>query len=339
MASLQSIAKQLVAPPKGILAADESTGTIGKRFDKIGVENTEENRRAYRELLFATKGFGQYISGVIMYDETIRQRASDGHTFVTALEREGVLTGIKVDQGLEEWNGSPVEKVTKGLDGLAERLKEYAAFDAAFAKWRAVYTISETTPTQSCIDENAKRLAVYAKLCQEAGIVPIVEPEVLMDAEGSSHSIERCYEVTKSVLAAVFAEIKKQNVELSAMLLKPNMVIPGKDFGSKATPEQVAEMTIKCLKETVPAEVPGIVFLSGGQSDEEACANLNAMHVRGEQLPWELSFSYGRGLQSAALKAWVGKSENVPAAQEAFLRSAMLTSAARMGKYSEAYVH
>lgn len=336
METLQSIANALVVSGKGILAADESTGTIAKRFEKIGVENTEENRRAYRELLFTTKGMNQYISGVILFDETLRQPTENGVPFTKLLTGEGVIPGIKVDKGTKPFAESPNEMWTDGLDGLAERLKEYYDLGARFAKWRVVYRIiGSDIPSQMCYEQNAKSLARYASLCQQANIVPIVEPEVLMDAENSTHGIERCYEVTTAALQSVFAALTAEHVELSGVILKPNMVIPGKDFGTKATPEQVAEMTIRCLKENVPAEVPGIVFLSGGQTDEEACANLNAMQVRGEKLPWELSFSYGRGLQSAALKAWMGKLENVTAAQEAFYQSAQLTSAARMGKYSK----
>lgn len=329
MSSLASIAQVLVDSGKGILAADESTGTIKKRFDKIGVENTEDNRRAYRELLFTTPGVGKFISGVILYDETIRQRGSDGKTFVTTLERQGIISGIKVDMGTDALPGSPKEKMTKGLEGLPERLKEYKSFNAQFAKWRAVITIGKDIPTDECIAKNAEALATYAKMCQEAYIVPIVEPEVLRDG---SHTIERCFEVTTAVLKKVFAELKKQNVDLSSMLLKPNMVIAAEDGPAQAGSKQVAEMTLRCFKEVVPAAVPGIVFLSGGQNEQESCENLNAINAVGGQT-WKLSFSYGRALQASALAAWRGKSENVAEAQKAFFHRAELVSRATLGDY------
>ncbi|HAT03515.1 MAG TPA: fructose-bisphosphate aldolase class I [Candidatus Magasanikbacteria bacterium] len=328
--TIQEITKSLVAPGKGILAADESTGTIQKRFDSIGVESTEEMRRAYRELLFTAPGMGDYISGVILYDETIRQRASDGHTFVTVLEKQGVVPGIKVDLGTESCDGSEIEKCTKGLEGLDERLKEYYNLGARFAKWRAVITIGEGIPTDGCIAENAKRLAQYAKYVQEAGMVPIVEPEVLMDGD---HDIDRCYEVTKKTLGKVFEELRLHGVALDGMLLKPNMVIPGKG-SPKSRPEEIAEKTIACFIETVPAEVPGIVFLSGGQSEKEACENLNAINTLSMEKPWELSFSYGRALQASTLDTWHGKEDQVGSAQEVFLHRAKLASAARSGIYS-----
>lgn len=329
MSSLSQIAQALVADGKGILAADESTGTIKKRFDKIGVENTEDNRRAYRELLFTAPGAGKFISGVILYDETIRQRGNDGKTFVTTLERQGIISGIKVDMGTDALVGSPEEKVTKGLEGLPERLKEYKRFDAQFAKWRAVFSVRENAlPTDGCILENARRLAEYALMCQQENIVPIVEPEVLMDC---CANVELMYEVTKRVLKTVFAELAKAGVQLDGILLKPNMVIPGTDWGM-APSNQIAEMTLRCLKEEVSTNVPGIVFLSGGQSEAEACANLNAINVVGGQ-PWKLSFSYGRALQASALKTWQGKNENVEAAQKAFLHRAELASQASLGKY------
>lgn len=329
--SLSEVAQTLVASGKGILAADESTGTIKKRFDKIGVENTEENRRAYRELLFTTPGVGQSISGVILYDETIRQRGSDGRTFVAILEQQGIMPGIKVDMGTEALPGSPEEKITKGLEGLPERLKEYKSLGAKFAKWRAVITIGDGLPTDDCVVRNAEILATYAQMCQEAGIVPIVEPEVLMDGD---HTIERCYEVTEKVLKKVFVELEEQNVDLSGMLLKPNMVIAGEDCPTQAEPQQVAEMTLRCFKGAVPAAVPGIVFLSGGQSEQEACENLNAINSVGAQ-PWKLSFSYGRALQTSALAEWQGKPENVAAAQQVFRHRAELASAACLGVYKE----
>lgn len=327
--SLSEIALALVAPGKGILAADESTGTIKKRFDKIGVESTEDSRRAYRELLFTAPGVGRFISGVILYDETIRQRGIGGETLVATLGRQGVIPGIKVDMGTEALPGSPEEKITKGLEGLTKRLEEYNGLGAKFAKWRAVIAIGDGMPTDECIAKNAEILAAYAKMCQESGIVPIVEPEVLMDG---SHTIERCFDVTRNVLKKVFAELQKQNVDLSGMLLKPNMVIAGADCPAPAEPRQVAEMTLRCFGEAVPATLPGIVFLSGGQSEREACENLNAINAEGIQ-PWKLSFSYGRALQASALAAWQGKTENVPVAQKAFLHRAELASAACLGKY------
>lgn len=329
MSSLNEIAKQMVAGGKGILAADESTPTIGKRFSKINVENTEANRRAYRELLFTTPNFGEYISGVILFDETIRQRAQDGHTFVTVLENEGVLPGIKVDEGTEALSDSPDEVMTKGLDGLPTRLPEYVNMGAKFCKWRAVIKIGENIPTENCIKINAERLAKYAKFCQENNLVPMVEPEVLMDGD---HTIEKCYEVTKKVLQFVFKELKNANVDLTGIILKPNMVISGIDCSVQASVKEVAEMTIKCFKETVPAEVPGITFLSGGQSESQACETLNEINKIAFDCPWRLSFSYGRALQASTLEAWGGKVENISIAQEAFLKQAKRTSLAREGK-------
>ena len=328
---LAKIAQTLVAEGKGILAADESTGTIEKRFKSIDVESTEETRRAYRELLFTTEGAAEYISGVILYDETIRQRASDGTPFPELLERQGIVPGIKVDKGAKPLARAPGETVTEGLDSLRERLNEYRELGARFTKWRAVIDIGDGLPTPYAIHVNAHALGRYAALSQEANLVPIVEPEVLMDGD---HTIERCYEVTEATLHAVFHELYFQRVELEGMLLKPNMVLSGKDAPEQAGVQEVAEQTIRCLKATVPAAVPGIVFLSGGQSDELATAHLNAMNAMGEQ-PWELSFSYGRALQAPALKAWGGKEENVAAAQEAYLHRARLNGAARSGSYSE----
>lgn len=328
--SLNEIARALVAAGKGILAADESTGTIQKRLESVGVESSEETRRTYRELLFTASGIEQYISGVILYDETIRQRSSDGHTFVTVLERKNILPGIKVDMGTELFEDSKIEKYTKGLDGLDGRLKQYLNFGARFAKWRAVYTITEDLPSEKLMLKNAQDLAKYAYLCQQNSIVPIVEPEVLMDGQ---HDIKHCYDITQKVLARVFDELRFAGVQLDSMLLKPNMVIPG--MGSaKAAPTEVAQNTLNCFKEVVPYEVPGIVFLSGGQSEEEACANLNAINIERGSHPWELSFSYGRALQASTLKAWSGKGENIPKAQEVFLHRARLTSAARSGTYN-----
>jgi len=333
MTDLAETARALVAPGKGILAADESTSTIKKRFDSIGVENNEQNRRAYRELLFRTKDAADYISGVILYDETIRQKAADGTPLVTLLKDEGVIPGIKVDIGAKPLAGAPGEVVTEGLDGLRERLAEYRQLGAGFSKWRAVITIGDGIPSTYCIKVNAHALARYAALSQEAGIVPIVEPEVLMDGP---HSIDRCYEVTVRTLREVFLQLAAQRVRLDEMLLKPNMVLSGSEATGRASPEDVARYTVKCFRETVPAAVPGIVFLSGGQSDDEATRNLDAInrHAAKVGAPWELSFSYGRGLQAAPQKAWSGKPQNVAAAQRAYHHRAKVTAAARMGKYS-----
>jgi fructose-bisphosphate aldolase, class I len=329
---LHETAKALVAEGKGILAADESSGTIKKRFDAIGVESTEENRRAYRDLLFTTEGAADYISGVILFDETIRQSTEDGTPFPKALDEVGIIPGIKVDQGAKPLALSPEETVTEGLDGLRERLEEYRELDARFAKWRAVLTIKgDHTPSDYAIWTNAHALARYAALCQEAGLVPIVEPEVLMDGD---HTIDRAYSVTSRTLQAVFTELYDQRVDFEGMLLKPNMVLPGYDAQAQVSDDEIAHATIKCFKRTVPAAVPGIVFLSGGQSDEDATARLNAMNALGEDLPWQLSFSYGRALQAAAQKAWGGKPENREAAQRAFYHRAKMNSAARTGAYA-----
>jgi fructose-bisphosphate aldolase, class I len=332
---LEKIARQLVAPAKGILAADESSGTIKRRFDAIGVESTEENRRDYRELLFRTEGAAQFISGVILYDETIRQKAADGTPMVKVLTDQGIIPGIKVDAGTKPLAKAEGELVTEGLDGLRERFAEYHQIGARFSKWRAVITIGEDIPSDYCIEVNAQALARYAALSQEAGIVPIVEPEVLMDGD---HSIERCYKVTRRTLHALYDQLYHQRVELEGTLLKPNMVLSGKDAASRASAEEVARYTVTCFKETVPATVPGIVFLSGGQSDEEATVNLDAIarYAKKAGAPWQLSFSYGRGLQAAPQKAWSGKKDNVVAAQQAFHHRAKVTSAAREGQYSAA---
>jgi fructose-bisphosphate aldolase, class I len=327
---LNETARGLVAEGKGILAADESTGTIEKRFGSIDVESTEENRRAYRQMLFTAPGASDHVSGVILFDETIRQSSDDGTPFPELLEREGIIPGIKVDTGAKPLAGSPQEKVTEGLDGLRERLVEYRELGARFAKWRAVIEIGEGLPTPYCLHVNAHALGRYAALCQDEGLVPIVEPEVLMDG---GHSIERCYDVTAATLHAVFHELFLQEVVLERILLKPNMVLSGTEAGEQAGVERVAEMTVRCLRTTVPAAVPGIVFLSGGQSDEAATAHLNAMNALGEQ-PWELSFSYGRALQAPALKAWRGQPENLEAGQQAYLHRARLNGAARTGSYS-----
>jgi fructose-bisphosphate aldolase class I len=328
---LTATARALVAEGKGILAADESTGTIKKRLDSIGVESTEETRRAYRDLLFTTDGAAEHVSGVILYDETIRQSSADGTPFPKLLESQGVIPGIKVDKGAKPLAGSPDETVTEGLDGLRERLEEYRELGARFTKWRAVITIGEAIPTPYCIHVNAHALGRFAALSQEVGLVPIVEPEVLMDG---THTIERSYDVTADTLHAVFHELYLQRVELEGMLLKPNMVLAGYESSGGASVEEVAERTIRCLRENVPAAVPGIVFLSGGQSDELATAHLNAMNAVGPQ-PWELSFSYGRALQAPALKAWGGSEENVGAGQEAYLHRARMNGLARSGSYSE----
>ncbi len=328
--SIEEIAKKLVAPGKGILAADESTSTIAKRFDKAGIENTEENRRLYRELLFTTQGAENFISGVILFDETIRQVSSDGIPFPKLLASKGIAPGIKVDQGVVPF-GDNKETVTKGLDGLEDRLAEYAKLGAEFTKWRGVITIGSNIPTEECIRENAKALAQFARKTQDAGMVPIVEPEVLMDGD---HTNERCLEVTTKTLEIVFDELQKAGVNLKGMLLKPNMVISGSDCSTQSTSGEVSQMTVTCFESVVPAEVPGIVFLSGGQSDEQAAMNLNEMN-KNRTHPWELSFSFGRGLQQAALKALEGKIEDGArreAAQHAFFHSAQQCSLARSGK-------
>ncbi len=329
--TLEAIAKALVAPGKGILAADESTGTIEKRLKSIEVESTEEKRRDYREMLFTTPGVGDHVSGVILYDETIRQSSRDAVPFTTILQDAGVIPGIKVDKGAKALAGAKGETVTEGLDGLRERLDEYRELGARFTKWRAVIAIDgDKIPSAYCIHVNAHALGRFAVLSQEAGLVPIVEPEVLMDG---SHTLERCYEVTEATLESVFNELFSQRVVYEGMLLKPNMVISGKECPQQATPEEVAQATIRCFRAVVPAAVPGIVFLSGGQGDEEATANLNAMNALGPQ-PWELSFSYGRALQAPSLKAWKGEDANVQAGQDALAHRARMNGAARDGSYT-----
>ncbi len=327
--SLAVIAKLLVAPGKGILAADESTSSIAKKLNGVGIVDSVENHRLYRQLFFTAPGMEEYVSGVIMYDETIRQTTDDGVPFAKHLSDNGVIPGIKVDLGTKELDRSPMEKITTGLDGLDERLKEYFKLGARFAKWRAVITIGDGIPTDHCIRSNVQLLAQYAKHCQANGIVPIVEPEVLMDG---NHTIEKCYEVTKKTLEALFEELKASAVDLSGLLLKPNMVIPGTN-AQKAVPEVIAEYTFKCFSEVVPKEVGGIVFLSGGQSEVEACANLNAIAKIAKNAPWKLTFSFGRGLQNTALTVWAGNHENTEKAQEAFLNRASLDSAASLGEY------
>ena len=327
---LHETAKALVADGKGILAADESDSTIKKRFDAIGVESAEETRRAYRDLLFTTPGAEEYISGVILFDETIRQSSADGTPFPKLLASKGIVPGIKVDQGAKPLAHAQGETVTEGLDGLRARLEEYRGLGARFAKWRATYSITDELPSQYCEWTNAHALARYAALCQEAGIVPIVEPEVLMDG---THTIERAYHVTSRVLYALYTELFDQRVDIAGTLLKPNMVLSGYEASNRAGADEVAEWTLKCFYKHVPAAVPGIVFLSGGQSDEDATAHLNAINARGPH-PWQLSFSYGRALQAPALKAWGGKPENVEAAQRAYYHRAKLNSAARTGTYA-----
>ena len=329
---LQQVARALVAPGKGILAADESTGSIQKRLESVGVESTEENRRAYRDMLFTTKGAGEFISGVIMFDETLRQSTKDGTTFVKALEQQGIIPGIKVDTGAKPLAKSPEETVTEGLDGLRARLIEYRELGAKFAKWRAVIDIAgDAIPSRYALDVNAHALARYASLCQDEGIVPIVEPEVLMDGD---HDIDRCFAVTSDTLTTVFAALYTQRVELEGMLLKPNMVVPGKKSKKQVDHKTIAEMTVAALRRCVPGAVPGVVFLSGGMSDEDATARLNEMNKIGPH-PWELSFSYGRALQAPTLKAWKGEPANVEEGQRLFYHRAKMNSLARTGKYSE----
>jgi len=330
---LASIAQSLGASCRGILAADESTGTIERRFNSIKIENIEENRRAYRDMLFTTKGLGQYVSGVILYDETIRQKASDGTTFVDLLVKNNMMPGIKVDIGAKPLPFCPGETVTEGLDGLPKRCEEYVKLGAKFAKWRAVITIGKDIPSTTCIEENAHALARYAAICQEAGLVPIVEPEVIMDGD---HTIDRCEQVTEWTLNAVYDALYVNRVQLEGSVLKPSMVISGTKCPQQAGVEEVAERTIRTLKRTVPGAVAGIVFLSGGQSDELATAHLNAMNRKfAGNLPWPVSFSYGRALQAPSLKAWRGSAANVAAAQAALLHRARMNSLACAGRYSE----
>ena len=322
-------ARALAAPGKGILAADESTPTMAKRLAAIGVESTEERRRSYRQVLFGTPGLGEFVSGVILFDETARQRADDGTPFPDLLRRQGVVPGIKVDRGTTPLAGFPDEVVTEGLDGLRARLAEYAAMGLRFAKWRAVLRIGDGRPTPTCVEAHAHALARYAALAQEAGLVPIVEPEVLMDG---AHPIERCAEVTVATLRAVYDQLARHRVVLEASLLKPNMVVPGQDCPDRADPDRVAAATIGVLRQAVPAAVPGIMFLSGGLSDLEATANLDALNRRAPQ-PWELSFSFGRALQAPVLRAWAGDDANRDAAQAALAHRAAMNGAARRGEY------
>ncbi|MEA2994240.1 MAG: fructose-bisphosphate aldolase, class [Alphaproteobacteria bacterium] len=330
LAELNKVAEAMVAPGRGILAADESSGTIKRRFDAIGVECTEDNRRDYRELMFrSTEAMSKYISGVILYDETIRQKAKDGTPLVKVIEKAGSLPGIKVDKGIKPLPFCTGEVITEGLDGLGERLAEYRKLGAKFAKWRAVVDIGPGIPTYNCIKANAHALARYAALCQQEDIVPIVEPEVLMDGD---HDIDRCFEVTEQTLKIVFNELFDAHVQLEGIVLKPNMIVPGKKSGKKASVQEVAEKTVTVLKLCVPAAVPGIAFLSGGQSDELATAHLDAMNKIGG-LPWKLTFSYGRALQAPVQKTWRGKSENVAAAQRAFAHRAEMNGLAALGKW------
>jgi len=329
---LVSVAEAMVAEGKGILAIDESSGTIKKRFKTINMESTEENRRAYREMLLTTPGLGEHISGAILYDETIRQSTREGVSFVHVMKEAGILPGIKVDTGAHPMAGHPGEKITEGLDGLRGRLEEYRSLGACFAKWRAVITIGESIPTSSCVDANAHALARYAALCQEAGIVPIVEPEVLMDG---THSLDESFEVTEATLRALFNQLYDQNVLLEGTILKASMVISGSEAQNRANVEEVAEATIQCLLNAVPAAVGGVVFLSGGQSDEEATAHLNAMNQLGD-FPWPLSFSYGRALQSPSLKVWgENPAANVAAAQKQLAHRARMNGLAALGQYEE----
>jgi fructose-bisphosphate aldolase, class I len=329
VSSMRRTAESLVAPGKGILAADESTPTMAKRLAGIGMESSEERRRAYREILLSTPGMGKHVSGVILYDETIRQRTSEGTTFVDLLRAQGVIPGIKVDGGTRPLAGFPDEVVTEGLDGLRTRIQEYAAMGAAFAKWRAVIRVGEGRPSAACIAANAHALARYAALAQESGLTPVVEPEVLMDG---SHDLARCAQVTAETLRVVYRALVEQRVVLEATLLKPNMVVPGKDAPVQATDDEIADATIHALREAVPAAVPGIVFLSGGMSDEQATSRLDAINRRAPQ-PWQLSFSFGRALQGPVLRAWAGHDANRDKAQQALLHRGRLNSAARHGAY------
>src|SRR5258707_4283930 len=332
LAELNKVAEAMVAPGRGILAADESSGTIKKRFDAIGVESTAESRRDYRELLFrSSEAMSKYISGVILYDETIRQNAKDGTPLVKVIENAGAIPGIKVDKGTKPLPFAPGELITEGLDGLRERLVEYRGLGANFAKWRAVIDIGAGIPSHACIMTNAHALARYAALCQDEGIVPIVEPEVLMDGD---HDIDRCYTATEWALKRVFEQLYDQRVALEGMVLKPNMVVAGRKGAKRATVDEVADKTLRGLKACVPAAVPGIAFLSGGQSDEDATAHLDAMNKAGG-LPWALTFSYGRALQAAPQKAWAGRPENVATAQRAFAHRAMMNSLAALGQWKQ----
>ncbi len=331
ISELVTTAGAMVAPGKGILAMDESHPTCNKRFEKLGIPTTEEKRREYRSMLLKEDEMGAYIGGAILFDETLRQTTLDGTPFAERLTNIGIVPGIKVDKGAKPLAGFPGEKVTEGLDGLRERLAEYYDLGARFAKWRAVITIGEGIPTDACLLANAHVLARYAALCQEANIVPIVEPEVLMDG---AHTIERCDQVTRAALQSVFAQLAEQRVALEGMVLKPNMVVSGADCPEQADIQTVAERTVACLRDTVPGDVPGIAFLSGGQSDEEATAHLNAMNALPGTLPWALTFSYGRALQQAAMQAWGGGTENIDRAARVILHRAKMNGAAAAGRYT-----
>lgn len=329
---LRSIALALVANSKGILAADESFPSIEKRFKSLGIASTEENRRAYREMLFAAEGIADSINGVILFDETIRQKAADGTPFTEVLQRQGLIPGIKVDKGTKPLAGTEDELIAEGLDNLRERLKEYRELGAKFAKWRCAIRIGPSIPSIGCVNANAHVLARYAALCQEAGILPIIEPEVEMNGD---HSIERCFEVTELTLRKVFAELYDQRVVPEDVLLKTNMVIPGKAHSDQGSPEKIADYTVRCFERSVPAAIPGIVFLSGGQSESQATANLNAIIAKASGCPWQLSFSFGRALQDSALKTWKGEQNNVAEARKAFIHRAKLNSLAQSGRYTE----
>ena len=331
MQELKATIRDMVVVGKGILAADESAKTAAKRLASINVESTDETRRQYRNLMLAAPGIEKYICGVILFEETLHQKSNSGILFPKLLAQKGIVPGIKVDEGLENFENSR-EQYTKGLEGLGDKLEKFKKLGARFAKWRAVYAISEATPTEMAIKRNAADLAKYAAVCQQHGMVPIVEPEVLIDG---NHSIDACYKVTEKVLKDVFAALKKENVMIDCIILKPSMVISGKEANDRADVNEVARQTIKVLKATVPHQLPSINFLSGGQTPQEATANLNRMHTLNEKLPWYLSFSYARALQDPALKAWQGKDENIKAAQQAFLKRAKLNGLAAMGKYEE----
>ncbi|MGB8656615.1 MAG: class I fructose-bisphosphate aldolase [Candidatus Zixiibacteriota bacterium] len=329
---LIATARAMVAEDKGLLAMDESTPTCNKRFEKVGIPQTEETRRSYRELIVTTPGLGEFISGVILYDETIRQSRKDGTPFVRVITDAGIIPGIKVDTGAKDMAGHPREKITEGLDGLRDRLAEYSQMGARFAKWRAVIAVGDGIPSRGCIEANAQALARYAALCQEAGLVPVVEPEVLMDG---GHTLERCGEVTEEVLRTVFNQLYTQRVTLEGMILKPNMVLPGLTCPKQEGVDEVGDATVRCLLRAVPAAVPGIAFLSGGQPGELASARLNAMNVRFKsQLPWALAFSFARAIQQPALEIWQGEEANVPAAQQALYHRARCNRAARRGEYN-----
>ncbi len=329
---LSAIAKRLVSKNKGVLAADESSPTIKKRFDSIGIESTENNRRDYRELLFSTNGIEDYISGIILYEETLFQKSQNGNLLIDLLKDKKIIPGVKVDKSTKDMTGFKDEKITEGLDGLYERIANYQSQGAQFTKWRAVITIGNSIPTNECIELNAIYLARYALISQEAGLVPIVEPEILMDGD---HSINSCYEATNKTLSEVFNQLDKHKVNLSGILLKPNMILSGKESLNRADKNYVAEMTLKCFKDIIPKDVPGIIFLSGGQSDLESIDNLDAINKLAKQtgnIPWELSFSYGRGLQSSTLSKWEGNSDNVQIAQNEFIDRCKMVSDARNGQ-------